>query len=65
MEEKNVVLLATIVNILKDYVDMFNEKLYILVKKYEEENNFTNLSSNFEVTDQIMSRFKVYKEISE
>lgn len=100
----NTVLLATSVNVKKEFIDIFNGKLYILVKKYEEENDFThfsikvdntekedilrvefcsiftirendkienlkndfyNLSSNFEVTNQIMSRFKVYKEISE
>ena len=43
----NTVLLATSVN----------------VKKYEEENDFYSLSSNFEVTDLIMNRFKVYREI--
>lgn len=98
----NTVLLATSVNVKKEFIDIFNEKLYILVKKYEEENDFThfsirvdntekedilkvefcsiftirendrienlkndfyNLFSNFEVTDLIMNRFKVYKEI--
>lgn len=98
----NTVLLAAIVNVKKEFIDIFNEKLYILVKKYEEENDFTHfsirvdktekeeilrvefcsvftirenneienlkndfysLSSNFEVTDLIMNRFKVYKEI--
>ena len=98
----NTVLLAAIVNVKKEFIDIFNEKLYILVKKYEEENDFThfsirvdntekddilrvefcsiftirendkienlkndfyNLFSNFEVTDLIMNRFKVYKEI--
>ena len=98
----NTVLLATSVNVKKEFIDIFNGKLYILVKKYEEENDFThfsirvdntekedilrvefcsiftirendkienlkndfyNLFSNFEVTDLIMNRFKVYKEI--
>lgn len=98
----NTVLLATSVNVKKEFIDIFNGKLYILVKKYEEKNDFThfsirvdntekddilrvefcsiftirendkienlkndfyNLFSNFEVTDLIMNRFKVYKEI--
>ena len=98
----NTVLLATSVNVKKEFIDIFNGKLYILVKKYEEENDFThfsirvdntekedilrvefcsiftirendkienlkndfyNLFSNFEVTDLIMKRFKVYREI--
>ena len=98
----NTVLLATSVNVKKEFIDIFNGKLYILVKKYEEKNDFTHFSirvdntekddilrvefcsiftirendkienlkndfysliSNFEVTDLIMNRFKVYKEI--
>ena len=98
----NTALLATSVNVKKEFIDIFNGKLYILVKKYEEENDFThfsirvdktekddilrvefcsiftirendkienlkndfyNLFSNFEVTDLIMKRFKVYREI--
>ena len=104
MKGKNAVLLVTNVNVAKDVVKEFGGKLYSLIEKYgdpndfihrskrteptenedifkiefcsiftiiEDEkvkdlkNDFFDLISDSEVADQIMSRFKIYKEIDE
>ena len=46
----NTVLLAASINVKKEFINIFNEKLYILVKKYEEENDFTHFNIRVDKT---------------